>query len=109
MINILKPIKMYNKFNKKYSEEFVIKVLDIYAILNVVSYIIYSAIKRFSDNEKLLWIPFAIFSINFLILLEILYKVKKEKSSISKKNWNLLIFHIVFNFLFAIFILSYFW
>lgn len=109
MINILKPIKMYNKFNKKYSEEFVIKVLDIYAILNVVSYIIYSAIKRFSDNEKLLWIPFAIFSINFLILLEILYKVKKEKSSISKKNWKLLIFQIAFNFLFALFILSYFW
>ena len=109
MINILKPIKMYNKFNKKYSEEFVVKVLDIYSILNVVSYIVYSAIKRFSDNEKLLWIPFAIFSINFLILLEILYKVKREKSSISKKNWNLLIFQIAFNFLFALFILSYFW
>ena len=100
---------MDSKNYKKYSEEFVIKVLDIYAILNVVSYIIYSAIKRFSDNEKLLWIPFAIFSINFLILLEILYKVKREKSSISKKNWNLLIFQIAFNFLFALFILSYFW
>jgi len=109
MINILKLIKMYNKFNKKYSEEFVVKVLDIYSILNVVSYIVYSAIKRFSDNEKLLWIPFAIFSINFLILLEIVYKVKREKSSISKKNWNLLIFQIAFNFLFALFILSYFW
>ena len=109
MINILKPIKMYNKFNKKYSEEFVVKVLDIYSILNVVSYIVYSAIKHFSDNEKLLWIPFAIFSINFLILLEILYKVKREKSSISKKNWNLLIFQIAFNFLFALFVLSYFW
>lgn len=100
---------MYNKFNKKYSEEFVVKVLDIYSILNVVSYIVYSAIKRFSDNEKLLWIPFAIFSINFLILLEILYKVKREKSSISKKNRNLLIFQIAFNFLFALFVLSYFW
>jgi len=100
---------MYNKFNKKYSEEFVVKVLDIYSILNVVSYIVYSAIKRFSDNEKLLWIPFAIFSIHFLILLEIVYKVKREKSSISKKNWNLLIFQIAFNFLFALFILSYFW
>ena len=62
-----------------------------------------------SDNEKLLWIPFAIFSINFLILLEILYKVKREKSSISKKNRNLLIFQIAFNFLFALFVLSYFW
>jgi hypothetical protein len=100
---------MDSKNYKKYSEEFVVKVLDIYSILNVVSYIVYSTIKRFSDNEKLLWIPFAIFSINFLILLEILYKVKREKSSISKKNWNLLIFQIAFNFLFALFILSYFW
>ena len=100
---------MDSKNYNKYSEEFVVKVLDIYSILNVVSYIVYSTIKRFSDNEKLLWIPFAIFSINFLILLEILYKVKREKSSISKKNWNLLIFQIAFNFLFALFILSYFW
>ena len=100
---------MDSKNYKKYSEEFVVKVLDIYSILNVVSYIVYSAIKRFSDNEKLLWIPFAIFSINFLILLEIFYKVKREKSSISKKNWKLLIFQIAFNFLFALFVLSYFW
>jgi hypothetical protein len=100
---------MDNKFYKKYSEEFVIKVLDIYSILNVISYIVYSAIKRFSDNEKHLWIPFIIFTINFLILLEILYKVKREKSTISNKNRNKLIFQIVFNFLFAIFILSYFW
>ena len=100
--------KMDSKNYNKYSEEFVLKVLDIYSILNVVSYIVYSAIKRFSDNEKLLWIPFIIFSINFLILLEILYKVKREKSTISNKYRNILIFHIVFNFLFAIFILSYF-
>jgi hypothetical protein len=100
---------MDNKSYKKYSEEFVIKVLDIYSILNVISYIVYSAIKRFSDNEKLLWIPFIIFTINFFILLEILYKVKRQKSTISNKNRNKLIFQIVFNFLFAIFILSYFW
>ena len=77
---------MDNKFYKKYSEEFVIKVLDIYSILNVVSYIVYSAIKRFSDNEKLLWIPFVIFIINFLILLELFYKVKRAKSILSKNN-----------------------
>jgi len=100
---------MDNKNDNQYSEEFVIKVLEIYSVLNVVSYIVYSAIKRFSDNEKLLWIPFIIFTINFLILLEILYKVKREKSAISNKNRNLIIFQIAFNFLFAIFILSYFW
>jgi len=100
---------MDNKFYKKYSEEFVLKVLDIYSILNVVSYIVYSAIKRFSDNEKLLWIPFAIFSINFLILLELFYKVKRAKSTLSKNILIKFIFYIILNFVFALFILSYFW
>jgi hypothetical protein len=109
MINILKIIAMDNKFCKKYSEEFVIKVLDIYSILNVVSYIVYSAIKRFSDNEELLWIPFVIFTINFLILLEIFYKVKRGKSTLSKNNLFKFLFNIIFNFIFALFILSYFW
>jgi hypothetical protein len=109
MINILKIIAMDNKFYKKYSEEFVIKVLDIYSILNVVSYIVYSAIKRFSDNEELLWIPFVIFTINFLILLEIFYKVKRGKSTLSKNNLFKFLFNIIFNFIFALFILSYFW
>jgi hypothetical protein len=109
MINILKIIAMDNKFYKKYSEDFVIKVLDFYAILNVVSYIVYSAIKRFSDNEKLLWIPFVIFTINFLILLEIFYKVKRGKSTLSKNNLFKFLFNIIFNFIFALFILSYFW
>ena len=100
---------MNNNLIKKYSEEFVLKVLDFYAIFNVVSYIVYSVIKRFSENEKMLWIPFLIFAINFLILLELFYKVKRSKSALSNKSRNILIFHIVFNFLFAIFILSYFW
>lgn len=109
MINILKIIKMDNKLYKKYSEEFAIKVLDIYSILNVVSYIVFSAIKRFFDDEKLLWIPFLIFTINFLIILELFYKIKRAKSTLSKNNLYKFIFNIIFNFIFAIFILSYFW
>jgi len=100
---------MENIFDKKYSEDFVIKVLDFYAIFNVVSYIVYSAIKRFSDNEKLLWVPFVIFVINFLILLEIFYKVKRSKSTLLKSNLIKFLFNIIFNFIFALFILSYFW
>ena len=102
-------ITMENIFDKKYSEDLVIKVLDIYSIFNVVSYIVYSAIKRFSDNENLLWIPFVIFVINFLILLEIFYKVKRSKSTLSKNNLIKFLFNIIFNFIFALFILSYFW
>ena len=96
---------MDNKFYKKYSEEFVIKVLDIYSILYVVSYIVYSAINRFSDNEKLLWIPFIIFTINFLILLELFYKVKRAKFTLSKNILIKFIFYIILNFVFALVIL----
>jgi hypothetical protein len=105
----LKIVIMNNKFYKKYSEEFIIKVLDIYSILNVVSYIVFSAIKRFFDNEKLLWISFVIFAINFLILIELFYKVKRAKTTLTKNNLNKFIFNIIFNFIFALFILSYFW
>ena len=102
-------ITMGNIVDKKYSEDFVIKVLDFYAIFNVVSYIVYSAIKRFSDDEKLLWIPFVIFVINFLILLELFFKVKRGKSTLSKNNLFKFLFNIIFNFIFALFILSFFW
>jgi hypothetical protein len=94
---------MENIFDKKYSEDFIIKVLDFYAIFNVVSYIVYSAIKRFSDNEKYLWIPFVIFIINFLILLELFYKVKRSKFTLSKNNL-INFFLILFLILFLLFL-----
>ena len=100
---------MDGKNYNKYSEEFLIKVLDFYTILNVVSYIIYSAIKFFSNNEKLLWIPFIIFTINFIILSGSLYKVKRAKSTLSRSNLKRFILYIIYNFICAVLILSYFW
>lgn len=100
---------MDNQFYKKYSEEFVNKVLELYSILNVVSYIVYSVIKRFSNDLKLLWIPFIIFVINFLVLLELFYKIKKEGTIVSKNNLIKFILYIIFNLIFAVFISSYFW
>ena len=55
---------MDSKNYNKYSEEFAVKILDTYAMLNLLSYVIYSAVRRLFDNEKLLWIPFIIFTIN---------------------------------------------
>jgi len=100
---------MDSKNYNKYSEEFAVKILDTYTILNLLSYVIYSAIRRLFDNEKLLWIPFIIFTINFLILSESFYKVKRAKSTLSKNNLIKFLFNIIFNFIFALFILSYFW
>ena len=100
---------MDSKNYNKYSEEFAIKILDTYTMLNFLSYVIYSAIRRLFDNEKLLWIPFIIFTINFLILSESFYKVKRAKSTLSKNNLIKFLFNIIFNFIFALFILSYFW
>jgi hypothetical protein len=100
---------MDSKNYNKYSEEFAVKILDTYTILNLLSYVIYSAIRRLFDNEKLLWIPFIIFTINFLILSESFYKVKRSKSTLSKNNLIKFLFNIIFNFIFALFILSYFW
>jgi len=100
---------MDSKNYYKYSEEFAVKILDTYTMLNLLSYVIYSAIRRLFDNEKLLWIPFIIFTINFLILSESFYKVKRAKSTLSKNNLIKFLFNIIFNFIFALFILSYFW
>jgi hypothetical protein len=99
---------MDSKNYNKYSEEFAVKVLDIYTILNLLSYIIFSAIRRLFDNEKLLWIPFIIFTINFLILSESFYKVKRSKSTLSRKNSKRFILYIIYNLICAVAVLSYF-
>lgn len=95
-------------FNKS-SEEFVVKILDTYTILNLLSYTIYSAIRRLFDNEKLLWIPFIIFTINILILSESFYRVKRAKSTLSRSNFKRLILYIIYNLIGAVVVLSYFW
>ena len=100
---------MDSKNYNKYSEEFAVKILDTYAILNLLSYVIYSAIRRLFENEKLLWIPFIIFTINILILLESFYKVKRAKSKLSRKNSNRFILYITYNLICALAVLSYFW
>ena len=100
---------MDSKNYNKYSEEFAVKILDTYTMLNLLSYVIYSAIRRLFDNEKLLWIPFIIFTINFLILSESFYKVKRAKSTLSRKNLKRFILYIIYNLICAVAVLSYFW
>ena len=100
---------MDSKNYNKYSEEFAVKILDTYTILNLLSYIIYSAIRRLFENEKLLWIPFIIFTINILILSDSFYKVKRAKSTISRNFFKRFILYIIYNLISAVAVLSYFW
>ena len=100
---------MDSKNYNKYSEEFAVKILDTYTILNLLSYAIYSTVRRLFDNEKLLWIPFIIFTINFIILSGSFYKVKRANSTLSRKNFKRFIFYIIYNLIFAVAVLSYFW
>jgi hypothetical protein len=100
---------MDSKNDNKYSDEFAVKILDTYTILNLLSYIIFSTIRRLFDNEQLLWIPFIIFTINFLLLSQSFYKVKRAKSTLSRKNFKRFIFYIIYNLICAVAVLSYFW
>ena len=100
---------MDSKNYNKYSEEFAVKILDAYAMLNLLSYVIYSAVRRLFDNEKLLWIPFIIFTINFIILSGSFYKVKIANSTLSRKNFKRFIFYIIYNLICSVAVLSYFW
>ena len=100
---------MDSKNYNKYSEEFAVKILDTYTILNLLCYAIYSTVRRLFDNEKLLWIPFIIFTINFIILSGSFYKVKRAKSTLSRKNFKRFIFYIIYNLICAVAVLSYFW
>ena len=100
---------MDSKNYNKYSEEFAVKILDTYTMLNLLSYVIYSAIRRLFDNEKLLWIPFILVTINFLILSESFYRVKRAKSTLSRSNLKRLILYIIYNLIGAVVVLSYFW
>ena len=100
---------MDSKNDNKYSDEFAVKILDTYTILNLLSYIIFSTIRRLFDNEQLLWIPFIIFTINFLLMSQSFYKVKRAKSTLSRKNFKRFIFYIIYNLICAVAVLSYFW
>jgi hypothetical protein len=83
------------------------KILEITPVLTVVFYIIYSALKRFTDNTPLLWIPMLLFSSNFLVLLELVYLIKTKKLDSSKKEFINLFIQASINLGFAILVITY--
>lgn len=81
--------------------DFVIKIIS---VSTVVYYILHSFIKRFAENQKLQFIPFVLFIINSLVLFEILLLVKQKKIDYASKNLGTIIFQIILNLSFSIFI-----
>ena len=58
-------------------------------VTTAVFFILFSILKRFTDDDKLMIIPLILFSTNFLILIEFGYKnnVKKSIAIPFKKSW----------------------
>lgn len=95
------------KFNSKFSDFFISKVLQITAVSTVVFYIIFSATKRFTENDKYLWISFILFVINLFLLLELIYMAKTKKINYTKKEFKNLIFQAILNVCFVILVSLY--
>ena len=87
---------------------FVEKATTTIVVLTVITYIATSIIRRFGNNNHLLIIPLCIAVANFFILIELLYVVRVKKVDCSKKNWRILLSQSILNFLFILYILSFF-
>lgn len=99
---------MKRNYNEILDGKLVAKALDIIPVLTVFFYILYSALKRFTDNVQLLWIPFVFFIFNFLFPLALVYLIKTNQLNSTKKELTSLIYQSLINLGLAIFIISYF-
>ena len=63
--------------------------VEIINVTTAVFFILFSILKRFTAEDKLMIIPLILFSANFLILIEFGYKiyVKKSIAIPFKKSW----------------------
>lgn len=98
---------MKTNYNEILDGKLVPKVLEIIPFLTVVFYIFYSALKRFTDNFQLFWIPVVLFSSNFLVLLELVYLIKTKQLNSTKKEFINLVIQTLINLGFVILIISY--
>ncbi len=98
---------MKRNYNNILDGKLVPKVLEITIVLTVVFYIVFSVIKRFSNNEQMFWIPVILFASNFLVLVELVYLTKTKKLNSTKKEFVGLLIQTVLNLAFVIFILTF--
>ena len=93
--------------DNKLPENFISRVIEVSTALTIIFFIIFSIIKRFGDNQKLYFIPVILFLANFLILVELLYKIKRRKMVSKKKQIGNIVFQLVLNLCFIILVLTY--
>jgi hypothetical protein len=98
---------MENKIKPIIVNNFIDKVTQVATAFTVLSYIIFSIIKRFTVNPDFFWIPIFLFSANFLIILELVYKVRFKKAECSLKSQRSLIFQCILNICFIIYVMTY--
>jgi hypothetical protein len=98
---------MKRNASQKAAHNLVSKTLQITAVLTVTYFIIFSITKRFYGNDKFYYIPLFLFSANFLILVELIYKVKIKKILVTKKEFKNLIGQTVLNLCFVLLVMAY--
>ena len=82
-------------------------VRQVITVTTVLFYIIYSAIKRFADNQDLLWIPFVLVCANILLLGELSLRVYNDSTMRTSSNIKWLVIQASINVGLAILIFSY--
>lgn len=80
---------------------------DVINVTTVSFYILYSFLKRFAENPKILWIPAILFFVNVLIIGEIIYASFKGKIGSVKKDRYWMAIQLIVNLGLAILCVSY--
>src|SRR4051812_34350148 len=76
-------------------------------VMTVVSYIVFSMIKRLSENDKLYWIPFILVCANLAIIAEQVYSLYNKKELMERRTLILIIGQSLLNIALGILIFTY--
>lgn len=76
-------------------------------VVTVISYIVFSMVKRIWENQNLYWIPFIIVCANLMIILENGFAFFRNKNLQTKPNTIWLVNQFVINVALGILIYSY--
>jgi hypothetical protein len=98
---------MKKNYNEIFDGKLVTKALEVIVVLTVIFYIVFSIIKRFTNNQQLFWIPIILFASNFLVLLELIYLTKTKRLNSTKKEFRSLVGQAFLNLAFVVFIISF--
>ncbi len=76
-------------------------------VVTVISYIMFSMIKRLAENQSLYWIPFILICANLLVLIENSLSFVRDKSLRTRSNTLWIINQFLINTIFIFLVYSY--